>query len=583
MSLAEDGGRDGPYHHRVTQPSPQEPSISPAAPDAQAPLHEQEAARVEKRDRVRAMGLPPYGVSQSDLLSLAEASATYDEQADQRHQESEAARKAHLKTHPDDPAAPRVEDHRPCVKVSGRVVLLRDSGKLIWMNLRDSTQESFQIAISQADCSEQGFSLAKATDLGDIVVAQGPLMRTRKGEITLWASDLQPGAKCLVPPPAKHSGLQDQELRYRQRYVDLWANPQTMQVFTLRSAVVAAIRQHLMKQGFIEVETPMLQAQAGGAAARPFLTHLNALGIDLSLRIAPELYLKRLLVGGMTRVFEINRNFRNEGVDRSHNPEFTMLELYEAFGDCASVMAITEGVVREAARTAATIRQGQEGVDLAPDGSRIALPFGDLSIDYAQPFDRITYAQLFERGLGFSMLDTQRVLSEAKARGLKTSNDKGEALDPVLLVNELFETCAEPTLDPARPTWIMDYPAALSPLTRPRRDDPTIAERADLFIAGMEIGPHYTELNDPDIQAQRFREQLAGVDDEEQTFRTFDADFIQALKVGMPPAGGMGMGIDRLMMLLADQRSIRDVLLFPFMRPRSASSAGEAQQESAEA
>ncbi|MCB1282055.1 MAG: lysine--tRNA ligase, partial [Salinibacterium sp.] len=326
---------------------------------------------------------------------------------------------------------------------------------------------------------------------------------------------------------------------------------------------IAAMRADLIQSGFVEVETPMLQVQAGGAAARPFHTHLNALDIDLSLRIAPELYLKRLLVGGMPRVFEINRNFRNEGVDRSYNPEFTAIELYEAFGDCESVMAISERLVRLAARVA---REHVRPVERAED---LRLPYGELTIDYGPAFDRVSYSELFERALGFAPTDHDRVRTEAGNRGIRTRTERGEELAIELVVNELFEDVAEPTIDPARPTWVTGYPAALSPLTRPSRQDPAIAERADLFIAGMEIGPHYTELNDPDVQAAKFREQLAGVDADEQTFRSFDADFVRALKVGMPPAGGMGLGIDRLVMLLTDQRSIRDVLLFPFMRPEA--------------
>ncbi len=546
---------------------PTEP-IDSASPDLHEPdLHEQEAARLEKRARVRELGLDPYGQRQQDLLSLDEAASRYDEAADAQHQESAAARKAVLKDNPQATEAPPIVDARPTVRVAGRVMLMRDSGKLVWMNLRDASHENFQVAVSKADCEELGFALAKQTDLGDIVVVSGPLMKTRKGEITIWASGLETGSKCLVPPPSKHDGLQDQELRYRQRYVDLWANPETTGVFMLRARVIAALRAHLASIGFIEVETPMLQAQAGGAAARPFVTHLNALDMDLYLRIAPELYLKRLLVGGMPKVFEINRNFRNEGVDRSHNPEFTMIELYEAFGDCSTVMDISESLVRIAAKAAADFRAGEPGVR-AGDGS-LVLPFGDLSIDYAPAFDRVSYSELFERGLGFAHTDHAQVRAEAIKRGIKTRNEAGEDIDIVFVINELFEEFAEPKLDRARPTWIVGYPAALSPLTRPKKDDPSLADRADLFIAGMEIGPHYTELNDPDVQAAKFREQLAGVDDEEQTFRSFDADFIRALKSGMPPAGGMGLGIDRIMMLMADQRSIRDVLLFPFMRPEA--------------
>jgi len=540
---------------------PSEPTEVEAGPD----LHEQVAARREKRARVSELGFDPYGQREAELIGLTQAALLYDQQSDERHQDTNRARKTFLKENPEAEAseAPQAIDDRPRVTIAGRVMLMRDSGKLVWMNLRDAHCESFQIAVSKADCSELGFELAKATDLGDIVVVQGPLMRTRKGETTLWASDVRTGSKCLIPPPAKHEGLQDQEIRYRQRYIDLWANPGTMHVFMLRSAVIAAVRVHLVGRGFVEVETPMLQSQAGGAAARPFGTHLNALDIDLSLRIAPELYLKRLLVGGMPRVFEINRNFRNEGVDRSHNPEFTTLELYEAFGDCDSVMAITEDVIRVAAQVAAESAESEGG----KGGAGLVLPFGELEIDYGPAFERVTYAELFERGLGFAHSDHSRVFEEAGRRGVKTSNEQGEALNVVWVTNELFEAHAEVLIDPARPTWVTEYPAALSPLTRPSPDDPSIAQRADLFIAGMEIGPHYTELNDPDVQAAKFREQLAGVDDEEQTFRSFDADFIRALQVGMPPAGGMGIGIDRLMMLMSDQRSIRDVLLFPFMRP----------------
>jgi lysyl-tRNA synthetase, class II len=267
---------------------------------------------------------------------------------------------------------------------------------------------------------------------------------------------------------------------------------------------------------------------------------------------------KRLLVGGMRKVFEINRNFRNEGLDKQHNPEFTMLEAYEAFGDCSTIMELTEGAVRDAARFVAE--------ELNGPGAAPVLPFGDLSIDYGRPFDRVTYAGLFEKTLGFTVTDGARVREEAAKRHLFKPEEIAK-VDDVFVVNELFEEVAEKSLDPTRPTFITEYPAALSPLTRPKADNPSVAERADLFIAHMEIAPHYTELNDPDVQEQKFREQLKGLDAEESTFRTFDEDFVRALKVGMPPAGGMGLGIDRLVMVLTNQRSIRDVMLFPMMRP----------------
>ena len=517
-------------------------------------VHHLEAQRRVNRDAVAGLGLDPYGGRTDDLISLAKAHGLHDAQADVYHSE-----------HSKDEG---YVDRRPRVRVAGRVMLSRDNGKLIWMNLRDDTRESLQVAASKRDCSESGFAVAKATDLGDLVVVEGRLMMTRTGEVTVWASEVLPASKCLVPPPEKHAGLADHETRYRRRYIDMWSNPETTRTFALRSRIVGEMRRYLTERGFLEVETPMLQTQAGGAAARPFVTHMNALDLDLYMRIAPELYLKRLLVGGLPRVFEINRNFRNEGLDKSHNPEFTMLELYQAFGNYHTVMDLTENLVRTMAGIAAEARAGQEGVD--PTGPVLA--FGDLKIDYGKPFARVTYGELFERGLGFGMDDLERVRAEAKARGVKTENDKGERIDDLFVINELFEEYAERLLLDTdgyggQPVWIMDYPAGLSPLTRPSTSDPAIAERADLFIAGMEIGPHYTELNNPDIQSARFREQLAGVDDEESTFRTFDEDFVTALKVGMPPAGGLGLGIDRLMMLLGNQATIRDVILFPLMRP----------------
>ncbi|MBX3377697.1 MAG: lysine--tRNA ligase [Phycisphaeraceae bacterium] len=525
-------------------------SGNPASPSDAAgqDLHKLELQRRANRDAAARLGASPYGASEKGLASLVDAAARYDAAADAEQKERGKE--------------PGFVDRRPVVKVAGRVVLHRDNGKLVWMNLRDHTGD-LQIAVSQKDCAAAGFELAKLTDLGDVVVASGPLVKTRTGEVTVWASSLAPAAKCLVPPPEKHAGLHDVEMRYRQRYVDLWATPETMRVFRTRSMIVSEIRRILDSRGFQEVETPMLQTLAGGAAARPFVTHMNALDIDLYLRIAPELYLKRLLVGGMPRVYEINRNFRNEGLDKQHNPEFTMLEVYEAFGDCATVMQLTEDVIRACA---AMVARNEPGLAAAGD---LRLPFGDLMIDYGSPFARVTYAELFERALGFPMTDGARARAEAVKRHV-VSAEAAPKMDDILIVNELFEEVAEKSIDPARPTFITEYPAALSPLTRPKPGSPAVAERADLFIAHMELAPHYTELNDPDVQEAKFREQLKGIDDEEQTFRTFDDDFIRALKVGMPPAGGLGLGIDRLTMVLTNQRTIRDVMLFPMMRPVTA-------------
>ena len=533
------------------------------AQEAAEEIHRLEQQRRENREGVRALGFNPYGFRADGLKTLAQAHEAYDEGADNANKESTQAHKQAKRDNPDLPDAdlPQIVDTRPVVRVAGRVVLSRDNGKLVWLNLRDHTNDSFQIAISKRDCDENGFALAKLLDNGDIVIAQGPLTKTKTGEVTCWASSLEPASKCLVPPPEKRLGLQDPDMRYRQRYVDMWSNPDTTRTLMLRSKLMSAMRRYLERHDFVEVETPVLQTQAGGAAARPFFTHMNALHLDLSLRIAPELYLKRLLVGGMPRVFEVSRNFRNEGLDKSHNPEFTSLEVYQAFGNYETMMDLTEGLIRELAQIAA----GEQGI------SASAMPFGDLLIDYDRAFDKVTYAELFEKVLGFSMGDMDKVRAACEARGFKTKSEDGTPIADIFLVNELFEEVAEPTIDPARPTFVLDYPASLSPLTRPKpgteQDPVPLADRWDLFIGGMEIGPAYTELNDPDIQAQKFREQLSGVDDEESTFRSFDEDFVNALKVGMPPAGGLGLGMDRIVMLLGNQRTIRDVLPFPMMRP----------------
>jgi lysyl-tRNA synthetase, class II len=548
----------------VSEQTKQSDTPQPSASESeQVDVHHLEQQRRENRDAVIALGMLPYGVRTDDLVTLADAHGRYDEEADQANKSSNQARKQAKRDNPEMSEAdlPAIVDDRPRVKVAGRVMLHRDNGKLIWLNLRDHTRDTFQIAVSKRDCEESGFKFAKVLDGGDIVIAEGPLTMTNTGEVTCWVDTLVPASKCLVPPPEKHAGLQDTERRYRQRYMDMWANPETTRTLILRSKLMSAMRRHLEQQDFIEVETPVLQTQAGGAAARPFLTHMNALSLDLSLRIAPELYLKRLLVGGMPRVFEVSRNFRNEGLDKSHNPEFTSLEVYQAFGNYETMMELTEGLIRELAVLAAAEQ----------DGDSAAMPFGELSIDYQSAFEKITYSQLFEKALGFSIDEIEQARAECEKRGLKTKSKDGTPIDDIFIINELFEEVAERMIDPSRPTFVVDYPASLSPLTRPKPgtldNAVPLADRWDLFIGGMEIGPAYTELNDPDIQEEKFREQLAGVDDEESTFRTFDEDFVNALKVGMPPAGGLGLGMDRIVMLLADQRSIRDVLPFPMMKP----------------
>ncbi|MAE61635.1 MAG: lysine--tRNA ligase [Planctomycetaceae bacterium] len=499
---------------------------------------DQQADRRVKLDRLRdEFGIDPFGRRVDGLAPIAEARGRYDAAAD-------AAAKENAE-----------DDRRPVVKVAGRVMLHRDIGRLVFMTIRDGTGD-LQIAVSKKAVAEEVFKLAKLTDLGDIVVARGPLGTTKTGEVTIWAGDGEDAAgfgiatKSLAPPPEKWHGLQDAELRYRRRYVDLYVNPEVRETFELRSRIVKRIRDFLtdppagLGPGFLEVETPMMQPQAGGAAARPFVTHHNALDMQLYLRIAPELYLKRLLVGGLHRVFEINRNFRNEGIDRNHLPEFTMLELYQAFGDYHSMMALSEQLIHTLA------------MELV--GSAI-VRFDEQDIDCSLPFRRARYHELFAEHAGFGSDDVERVAGLAREAGVET-----EGKDHELILKDVWEHVVEPHL--VQPTFVMDYPAEMCPLTKRKADDPSVAERVQLYFAHMELVNAYTELNDPDVQATNFSSQIGGLDDEEQTFRATDEDFLEALRVGMPPAGGLGIGIDRLVMLLTGQRSIRDVILFPLMR-----------------
>jgi len=527
-------------------PMPDEDTTAPT-PTEEVDIHRLEADRRANRDRIAQLGVNPYGSRTDSITPIDRARSLYDADADAHHKEH-SKEEGHT-------------DPRPTATVAGRVMLHRDNGKLVWLNLRDDTGD-LQIAVSKRDCDELGFNIAKLCALGDLVIATGPLMMTRTGEVTIWASSLSIASKSLAPPPEKWSGLADPELRYRKRYIDLYANPDVMRVFKLRSAIIAKIRLFWDERGFLEVETPVLQSQPGGAAARPFKSHLNALDMPITMRIATELHLKRLLVGGMPRVYEIGRIFRNEGIDREHNPEFTSIEVYEAFGDCMSMLDHTEALLRELAHFIAVNNAEPEINSADIDPSAVKLPWGDHTIDFGSPFVRITYTDLFEQALGFPITDIARARAEAKKLKLKH-----EGLDDVFIINELFEEVAEPTIDPCRPTFVLNYPAAISPLTRALPDSPEFAARWDLFAGGMELGTAYTELNDPDAQEARFREQLTGADAEEQAFRTMDADFIEALKVAMPPAGGLGLGVDRIVMLLTGQRSIRDVILFPFMRP----------------
>jgi lysyl-tRNA synthetase class 2 len=469
-----------------------------------------ERQRQEKLSRIKEFGIDPYGG---------------------RYEGAEPAEDVKLRF--------KDGDESQQAKCAGRIVLLRDIGKLIFITLRDRSG-TIQVGLSKKLLSEQ-WSLAKLLDLGDIIGASGQLGRTRTGEITIWVDNVVFLSKCLLQPPEKFHGLSDVDQRYRQRYVDLWANPEVMERFKNRSEIIYTIRELLKSKGFLEVETPMMQTIAGGAAAKPFITHHNSLDMDLFLRISPELFLKRLLVGGMEKVFEVNRNFRNEGLSRQHNPEFTMLEVYQAYGDYNLMMDLTEEIFGLCVEKYCESEQVQ---------------FGDMTIDFTRPWRRATYSELLKEYSGCDIDDIEAVRAKAKQLGLQAD------VDDAMVVNEVFETTVEHNL--VAPTFVIDYPAVLCPLAKRRKDNPQFSERFELFIARMELANAYTELNDPAEQYENFRTQLRG---QEESLTKMDNDYITALKYGMPPAGGLGIGIDRLVMVLTGVASIRDVVLFPLLRP----------------
>jgi lysyl-tRNA synthetase class 2 len=474
-------------------------------------LNKFERQRQEKLSRIKELGVEPYGGRFEGVEPAEDIKGGFKE---------------------DDPTQQ--------ARCAGRITLLRDIGKLIFMTLRDRSG-TIQVGLSKKLLAGQ-WQLAKLLELGDTIGAAGQLGKTKTGEITIWADEVTLLSKCLLPPPEKFHGLADIDQRYRQRYVDLWANPEVMERFKARSAVIGTIRELLTSKGFLEVETPMMQAIAGGAAAKPFITHHNSLDMDLFLRISPELFLKRLLVGGMERVFEVNRNFRNEGLSRRHNPEFTMLEVYQAYADYNVMMDLTEEVISLCVEKHCGGRQVQ---------------FGEFAIDFARPWRRAKYAELLKEYAGCDIDDMEAV--RAKAR--KLNMDEAD-MDDAVVVNEVFEATVEENL--IAPTFVIDYPAALCPLARRKKDNPKLAARFELFIARMELANAYTELNDPAEQYENFLTQLRG---QEESLTKMDNDYITALKYGMPPAGGLGIGIDRLIMVLTGAASIRDVVLFPLLRP----------------
>jgi lysyl-tRNA synthetase class 2 len=450
--------------------------------------------------------------------------------------------------------AEELEAEKVHLRVPGRVKGIRTQGKLVFADLHDG-REKLQLFIRTQQLPESARLVLDHLDLGDLVGASGTLMRTRLGELSLAVDDLTLLAKALRPLPEKWHGLADVETRYRQRYLDLATNPESRQVFEVRAALVKGIRAFLDERGFLEVETPMMHRIPGGAAARPFTTHHNALDLDLYLRIAPELFLKRLLVGGIPRVYEINRNFRNEGISTRHNPEFTMLEFYWAYADYQQMMDLTEELLTGLAETARKL-QGKD-----------QLTWEGQPIDFAgRPWQRYTMREAIVRfgGVDPGELESQASLeAEIARRGL--AEPPGAAYGNLLAF--LFEEVAEKEL--REPTFITEFPVEVSPLSKQRPDDPRFTERFELFVAGMEMANGFSELNDPDVQADRFRQQVAARAKGDAEAHYFDADYVRALEHAMPPAAGIGVGIDRLTMLLTDRQSIRDVILFPLMKPEA--------------
>jgi len=437
----------------------------------------------------------------------------------------------------------------PTVRVGGRVTALRLMGKAAFMDLRD-TSGRIQVHVRRDRVGDDGFETLRDIDLGDIVGAEGRLFRTRTGEVTVEATALTMLAKALQTPPEKWHGLTDVEQRYRQRYRDLIANQETRDLFALRSRVVAAVRRFLDRRGFMEVETPILTDHWGGAAARPFATHHNTLDRDLYLRVATELYLKRLVVGGFDKVYEIGRIFRNEGLSTKHNPEFTMLESYEAYADYNDVMAMVEEMVAYVA--------------VESTGSAKA-PCGDTEIDFTPPWPRLTLRQALIEHSGIDPEEYRDI------EGLKIRmQELGLEPDPGAGWGKLLDQVASAFVEPRliQPTFLLDYPVEVSPLAKRKPDDPRYVERFEPFAGGFEFGNAYTELNDPLEQRERFALQarLRAAGDEEAEL--LDEDFLTALEHGMPPTGGLGIGIDRLVMLLSGRRSIREVILFPTLRER---------------
>ena len=481
------------------------------------------AARRARLAAMREKGVDPFTATRFDVTAhAAELATKYAELAEQGRAESESW------------------------SIAGRIMAVRGQGKVIFFDVHDRTGR-FQLFVRKDDVGDEAFAIAKEVERGDIAGATGFVFRTKMGDLALHVRTLDVIGKALQPFPDKWHGLQDPEKRYRRRYVDLIVNPHVRDVMIARSRIIAEMRRFIDARGFFEVETPTLLSIAGGASARPFLTHSNALDIPLKLRIATELYLKRLIVGGMERVYEIGRTFRNEGIDSTHNPEFTMLELYAAFWDVQDMMRFNEELMNH---LAVTVHGGETVLR------------GEDAISFATPFRRIGYLEAFAEYGGISrdqLLDPVAAAALLRDYGIPDSPTHAHALD------KLFERIVEPHL--LQPTFVYGYPVVLSPLAKRMKDDPELTQRYELFAAHMELANAFTELNDPDDQRRRFELQIAERAAGDDEIPPPDWDFVTALEYGMPPTAGIGIGVDRLVMMLTNNASIRDVLLFPLQRP----------------
>ena len=438
---------------------------------------------------------------------------------------------------------------------AGRILIVRSFGKARFFVISDGVSR-LQVYVRQDALSERDFKIAALLDIGDLIGVDGRLFRTRTDELTVWAARIELLAKCFAPLPEKWHGLKDVETRYRQRYVDLIVNPAARRVFEVRARVLPTIRAFLLDRGYLEVETPMMQPVAGGALARPFVTHHNAQDLRLYLRVAPELYLKRLVVGGIERVFELNRNFRNEGISTQHNPEFTMLEFYQAYSDYRDLMGMTEQLLASVAHEAIG---GDE------------VHFGGQTVSFRPPYPRVSLRQAVREAvrakLGVEVSEADlRTRKTAAALAVRVGLDPGSDQGAGKITMEIFDALCEHTL--VQPTIIHDFPTEVSPLSKQCADDPDTVERFELYVAGMELANAFSELNDPVEQRRRFEAQLTDREGGDLEAHEMDEDYIRALEYGLPPTAGEGLGIDRLVMVLTDSPSIRDVILFPLMRPK---------------